>query len=144
VTTYTPPPPPPGAVPPPKKSGCLKWTLIGCLSIVVLFFIGVAAIVIIVFGAIKDSDVYSGARKSAEQDPRVVAALGTPMKTGIWVKGNVNIDGDGGHADFTFPLSGPKGEARVHAIATRDTSGWHYTELLVTPNNGPPIDLPNP
>ena len=143
MTTYT-PPPPPGAVPEPKKSGCLKWALIGCLAAIVIGLLGIGAIVIIVFGAIKSTDAYRGARDTAERDTRVIAVLGTPMTTGIWVSGNVNVDANGGNADFEFPMSGPKGDARVHAIATRDTSGWHYSLLTVTPKNGPPIDLLKP
>src|ERR1700694_4121272 len=137
-------PPPPGAVPPPKKSGCLKWALIGCLAAIVIGVIGIAAIVIIVFGAIKSTDAYKGARSAAEKDPRVIAALGTPMSTGIWVIGNVNVDTNGGNADFEFPMSGPKGDARVHAVATRNRSGCHYSSLIVTPRTGPPIDLLKP
>lgn len=137
-------PPPPAAAPPPKKSGCLKWAIIGCLSLLVLGAIGIAGLVLIVFGAIKSTDAYRGARATAERDPRVIAALGTPIEPGWWVSGNVNVDANGGNADFVFPIHGPKGEARVHAIATRDTSGWHYRELVVSPTNGPPIDLLKP
>jgi hypothetical protein len=143
TTTYT-PPLPPGAVPPPKKGGCLKWALIGCLAAIVIGLLGIAAIVIVVFGAIKSTDAYKGARDQAQRDPRVIAALGSPMETGIWVSGNVNVDANGGNADFVFPIHGPKGEARVHAVATRDISGWHYSLLTVTPRNGVPIDLLKP
>jgi hypothetical protein len=143
VTTYT-PPPPPGAVPPPKKGGCLKWALIGCLAAIVIGLLGIAAIVIVVFGAIKSTDAYKGARDQAQRDPRVIEALGTPIESGIWVMGNVNVDTNGGNADFEFPISGPKSPAKVHAIATRDTSGWHYSLLTVTPRSGPPIDLLKP
>jgi hypothetical protein len=122
----------------------LKWALIGCVAVVIIGLLGLAAIVIVVFGAIKSTDAYKGARDRAQRDPRVIAALGTPMETGIWVSGNVKIENSSGSADFEFPLSGPKGEARVHAVATLDTSGWQYTVLTVSPKNGPPIDLLKP
>lgn len=143
MTTYT-PPPVPGVVPPPKRGGCLKWALIGCLAAIVIGLLGIAAIVVIVFGAIKSTDAYKGARDRAQRDPRVMAVLGTPMETGIWVIGNVNVDANGGNADFEFPISGPRGEARVRAVATRDLSGWRYSLLTVTPRNGAPIDLLKP
>jgi hypothetical protein len=119
----------------------LKWGLIGCLVALFLGAIGVCAIVLIVFGAIKSTDAYRGAKVSAERDPRVIAALGTPIHTGFWVIGNVNVDSKGGNADFEFSVKGPKDEARVHAVATRDTSGWHYSQLVVKPEKSPPIDL---
>jgi hypothetical protein len=138
------PQPLPGVVPPPKKSGCLKWGLIGCLAIVLLGALGIAAIVVIVFGAIKSSDVYRGARATAQKDPRVIQALGSPVEPGWWIKGNVNVRDHSGEADIEFPISGPKGSGRVHAVATRESSGWRYSELVVTPANGPPIDLLKP
>ena len=122
----------------------MKWGLIGCLALLVIGLLGIGAIVVVVFGAIKSTDAYKGARDQAQKDPRVIAALGTPMETGIWVAGNVNVDTNGGNADFEFPIHGPKGEARVHAVATRDTSGWHYSLLTVTPRGGPLIDLLKP
>lgn len=143
--TVTPPPVP--AVTPPPKSGCWKWGIIGCLSLLVLGAIGVFVILAIVFGAIKSSDVYHGARTAAEQDPRVIQALGSPVKAGFWVTGNVKVQNRRGEADIGFPVSGPKGRGRVHAVATRDSGGWHYTEMTVTPEsppNAPPIDLLKP
>ena len=122
----------------------MKWALIGCASILVLGCLGIAALVVIVFGAIKSTDAYKGARATAEHDPRVIAVLGSPIEPGWWVSGNVNVDANGGNADFVFPISGPKGEGRVHAVATRDTSGWHYREIVFTPKTGPPIDLLKP
>ena len=144
MTTNYIPPPPPGTVPPPKRGGCLKWGLIGCGAVIVIGLIGIVAIVVVVFGAIKSSDVYRGARDQAQRDPRVIAALGTPMDTGIWVSGNVSVDANGGNADFSFPMHGPKAEAIVHTVGTRDTSGWHYSVLTVSPKNGPPIDVLKP
>ena len=134
----------PGVVPPPKKSGCWKWGIIGCLSLIVLAGIAVAAIVLIVFGAIKSTDVYRGAKATAQKDPRVIQALGSPIEPGWWIKGNVNVRNQSGEADIEFPINGPKGSGRVHAVATRESSGWHYSELMVTPANGPPIDLLKP
>jgi len=132
----------PQVVPPPKKgSGCWKWGAIGCLAVLVIAAIGAGAIVMIAFGAIKSSDAYRGALATAQKDPRVIAALGSPVHSGFWVIGNVSVDTEGGQADFQFPLSGPKDDGRVHAVATRDTSGWHYKELTMTPRHGPPIDL---
>ena len=96
---------------------------------------------VIVFGAIKSSDVYKQALARAQNDPRVIATLGSPVTAGFFVSGNVHVTGAGGDADVTFPISGPKGKGTVRAVATRDTSGWHYTELTAAPENGSPINL---
>ena len=135
---YTPPPTQPPAQ---KSSGCLKVFLIGCGVLIVLGAACVAALVFVVFAAIKKSDVYSDALNRVRADQRVVAALGEPITPGFWVSGKMNLDNGKGNADFTFPVSGPKGSARVHAVASTEGQKWEYTELVVTPSNGPPINV---
>jgi Cytochrome oxidase complex assembly protein 1 len=135
------PAPTPTAPAPAKSSGCLKWGLIGCGALGVLFVAFVAVIVLVVFGAIKRSDVYREALQRVQNDPAVTAALGTPIEAGIYVTGNVNLDANGGHAKFDFPVSGPKGKADVHVVATMNGSKWEYSELTVTPANGAAINV---
>lgn len=133
---------PPATQPPAKKSsGCLKVFLIGCGVLVVLGAACIAALVFIVFAAIKKSDIYTDALNKARADQRVVEALGEPITPGFWVAGSMNVDNNRGNADFTFPISGPKGSAKVHAVATTEGQKWEYTELVVTPSSGPPINV---
>jgi len=134
----TAPPPPP---PPAKKSGCWKWGALGCLAVIVIGAIGIGVLVVFVFGAIKSTDVYKEALSRAQNDPRVIAALGSPIKSGFFLSGNVNVNNNNGTANFSFPISGPKGKGSVHAVATRDSSGWHYSELTATPDGGSTINL---
>jgi len=138
TSTYTPPPP---AAPPAKKSGCMKWGLIGCGSLLVLGAIFCVVIVVVVFGAMKKSDVYQEALKRAQSDPAVTAALGTPIEAGLMVTGSVNVDSSGGHATLDFPISGPKGKGAVHVVGTKAGEKWEYTEMTVTPANGAKINL---
>ena len=56
--TVTPQPPP--GVAPPKKSGCLKWGIIGCLTVIVLGVIGCVAIALIVFGFLAGVGIIAG------------------------------------------------------------------------------------
>jgi len=100
--------------------------------------------VFVVFSFIKSSEAYRGAHDKAIHDPRVIAALGAPIKDGYWVSGTVNVRDHSGEADFKFPISGPKDSATVHAIGTLDQNGWTYGEIEVTPKNGPPIDVLKP
>ena len=145
---YAPPPQPPPvpATPPPPKSssGCLKWGLIGCGILVVLFAAFCAVMVFFVFGVIKRSDVYKGALRRVQSDPRVIAALGEPVEASFLVTGNVHVDNSGGNAEINFPISGPKQKAKVHAVATYENNQWKYETLTVTPDSGPVIDLNTP
>jgi Cytochrome oxidase complex assembly protein 1 len=159
TVTPTPPPPsesytppqgsytlPPGAPPPPppKSSGCLKALAIGCSVILVLGFIAMVGLFVFVFSVIKRSDVYREAYTRATSDPRVIAALGTPIEKGWWVIGSVKIDDNSGTANIDFPISGPKGKARIHATASYDGSAWTYSSLVVRPEAGGEIDILHP
>jgi hypothetical protein len=140
----TPPPAPGGQPAPAQKTGCGKIACIGCSILSALGVIAVFILVFFVFRLIKSSDVYKEARDRATTDPRVIAVLGEPITTGFWVSGSVKINNDQGTANIDFPISGPKGSARVHAEATRDERAWHYNVLRVKPESGPAIDLAEP
>jgi hypothetical protein len=159
TVTPTPPPPsgsytppqgsytvPPGTAPaPPQKSGgCWKALAIGCSVILVLGLAAMIALFVFVFSVIKRSDVYRQAFTRATSDSRVVEALGTPIEKGWWVMGSVNINNDTGNANIDFPISGPKGSARVHATASYDGNAWTYSSLVVRPASGGEIDVLHP
>ena len=137
----TPAPPPP---PQKQSSGCGKLALIGCAIVLLLGGVAVVAVVFGVFGVIKKSDVYSEARNRAVADPRVIAVLGEPIKTGWLVGGSLQIKNRAGTADLAFQISGPKGKARVDAVATRDAERWTFTTLTVKPSGGATIDILRP
>jgi hypothetical protein len=59
----------------------------------------------------------------------------------MMVTGSINVDATGGHATLDFPISGPKGKAVVHAVATKSGEKWEFNALTVKPENGPIIDL---
>lgn len=148
MTAIPPPPPPPVAAQPgatpAKSSGCWKWGACGCITALIIVAAGIAGIVLIVFGMVKSSDVYAGARREAARDPRVIEALGAPVHAGWWVTGSVHVDNGEGNADFHFPLIGSKSRGQVHAVATRDNGAWHYSELTVTTRDGQTIDVLSP
>jgi hypothetical protein len=131
---------PPQTPPQKKSSGCGKAALIGCSIILVLFVLGCCVLVFVVFGAVKSTDLYKGARDRAVNDPRVIAAIG-PSHAGWWVRGSVEAGGGSGSGTVSFPLKGTKDDAIVRATATRRGGAWEYSELVVTPRHGPPIDL---
>ena len=88
----------------------------------------VAVIVIVVFGAMKSSDAYKLAVARAKADPRVTAALGTPISEGMFLSGNTNVNGATGEANLAIPISGPKGKATIYAEATK-SAGYLSEEL---------------
>jgi hypothetical protein len=114
--------------------GCLT-PLLGCGGTIGLIFV-------VVFGAIKSSDVYTEALAKAKADQRVVAVLGEPIEAGYMVSGNIEVNGPAGKANLAIPISGPKKSGTLNVVATRNAGAWEYSTLQVAPGgSGDPIDL---
>ena len=109
-----------------------KWFVpVGCLTMIALVVVFFAGIMLIVFGAMKSSDAYKTAVARAKANTEVVAALGTPIDEGMFVSGKTNVDGSSGEANLTIPISGPKGSAKIYAVATKRAGRWSYSTLEV-------------
>src|SRR5471032_657415 len=97
-----------------------KWFVpTGCLTLIAMAVAFVAMIVVVVFGAMKSSDAYKIAVTRAKNDERVVRAIGKPISEGMFMSGNTNVSGGSGQADLAIPISGPKGKAKIYAVATK-------------------------
>ena len=113
-----------------------------CLTPLVLGGAFVAFLVIVIFGALKQSDVYKTAVARAKSDSRVIAALGTPIEEGWFLSGNTNVNGGSGNADLSIPISGPKGKGTIYAVATKSAGEWTFSKLNVKiDSTGETIDL---
>src|ERR1700694_2318335 len=111
-----------------------KWVVpVGCLVPIVLGSGIVILVVSLVFGAIKSSDPYTQALARAKASDEVRAVLGEPIQPGYFVSGNFNVNGSSGNADFSIPLSGPKGSATLYVTATKAAGRWEFTTLEVAP-----------
>ncbi len=135
-------PPPPM---PKSGGGSKKWVLWGCggcLTLLVILGVFVFGIVFFVFGTIKRTDVVANGIKQAQSSPKVQAALGTPIETGWWISGSVNINNGSGRADISGPIEGPKGDATLILKATKPAGGnWDYTVMEVHVTGGETINL---
>lgn len=120
-----------------------KWFVpTGCLGMLLLVAGFVVVIASIVFGALKSSDAYKTALARAKSDPRVVEALGSPIKDGFVVSGQANVSGSSGHADLTIPISGPKGKGTIYFVASKFAGEWTFSKLVVeVAKTGERIDL---
>ena len=120
-----------------------KWVVpVGCLSPLVLIGILVTVIFMSVSGMMKSSDVYKDAVSKAKAHPTVQEEIGSPIKEGGLISGNLNTSGPSGEANLSIPLSGPKGKAAVHVVATKSAGLWTYSTLSVElKETGQRIDL---
>jgi Cytochrome oxidase complex assembly protein 1 len=109
-----------------------KWFVpTGCLTIVILFVAFIMSIVLIVFGAMKSTDVYKDAVAKAKANPAVIEALGAPIKEGMFLSGNTKADGASGEANLAIPISGPKGKGKIYVVATKTAGEWKPSVLAV-------------
>ena len=68
--------------------------------------------------------------------------MGSPIKEGLLVAGNINIRGSSGEADLAIPISGPKGKAILYAVATKSAGKWTFRTLEVAMEaSGERIDI---
>lgn len=109
-----------------------KWFLpviiIGSLAVFIGF---IGSIFAIVFGAMKSSGAYKDAVTAAHADARVVDALGSPLKEGIFISGNINLNNSSGNANLSIPISGPKGKGTIHVVASKTNGAWNFSNLSV-------------
>jgi Cytochrome oxidase complex assembly protein 1 len=120
-----------------------KWFVpTGCLTMVILFAAFIGLIVMIVFSALKSSDVYKGAVAKAKANPAVIEALGSPINEGLFVSGNSNVNGASGESNLAIPISGPKGKGTIYVAAKKSVGRWNYSDLVVEiQKTGERIDL---
>lgn len=114
----------------------------GCLGIIV---VGIAAVFMIgagVFGLLKNSEPYTESLNRAQNSPAVTAALGTPIKPGFFVTGNVSFENSNGEATISYSISGPSGKGTVTVDGDKQGDVWSYSEMSVSiPGSSEKVDL---
>jgi hypothetical protein len=141
-----PPTTPPSLTPQPPHGGWWsrnwKWFVpTGCFTIILLGVAFFVCIFVFAFSMLKSSDAYKTAVTRAKNDDRVVAALGTPIREGMFTSGKINVTGPSGEADIGIPISGPKGKATIYVIGTKSAGEWTFSKLSVQVYGGEAIDL---
>ena len=103
-----------------------KWFVpLGCFTLALLFLTFVGSILVIVFNAMRSTDVYREALARAKADPAVIEALGSPIKDGFLVSGNTNVNGASGETNLAIPLSGPRGKGTIYVFANKSNGQWN-------------------
>lgn len=102
-----------------------------CVVAVGALVAAILAFVMFVMNTLRASTPYQEAIQRTRASPVVAAALGTPIETGWWFTGSIQVSNDTGSADFEIPVHGPKGNAYVHVRAEKSDGKWHYTLMRV-------------
>ncbi|HEU5246232.1 MAG TPA: cytochrome c oxidase assembly factor Coa1 family protein [Candidatus Udaeobacter sp.] len=109
-----------------------KWFVpLGCFSMLILFVAFVGSVALIVFSAVKSTDVYKDALARAQAHPSVIEVLGSPIKEAFLVSGNTNVNSASGEANLSIPISGPNGKGTIYVAASKSLGRWNYSGLIV-------------
>jgi hypothetical protein len=109
-----------------------KWCVpVGVLGSILLFACFAAAILCIVFGAMKSSTVYKESMAKTVSAQAVIDQLGEPIEDALYLSGTVRVNGPSGHADIAIPVSGPKGKGTIYAAASKSAGQWTFSTLVV-------------
>ncbi len=103
----------------------------GCLTIIVLFFIFLGSVIFGVSEMMTGSDPYKEGLAKAQQDDYLIEILGEPIETDGIMQGELSFKNSKGKADISIPIKGPKGEARVYIVGTKQNEQWTYSEMYV-------------
>lgn len=89
------------------------------------------AVLGLVFGAFRRSEVYAEAIARATSDPEVRRELDEPVRAGWWVNGSLSVTGPSGGARFATPLYGPEGQGTLSVHARKVRGRWNFDVLEV-------------
>jgi hypothetical protein len=119
-------------LPPQKSWFAAHWKAVlglGCLGLIVLAVTFAAGIFFLVETSIKHTAVYTEALSRARANPLLVEKIGERMEAGWLISGSISTSGPSGSADFSFPISGPKGNGTLYVVAKKSAGRWQFETL---------------
>jgi hypothetical protein len=69
-------------------------------------------------------------------DPAATAALGTPIRDGFFVTGEVASDGMDAHSSYVVRVRGPRGSGRLRIRGYRAGGAWRVTGMTLETAGG--------
>jgi hypothetical protein len=126
-----------------------KWFVPAAAILVILLMVAgilcnARAFIGIVDKAVKSDPVYTATEAKARSDPRVIAALGEPLRDGAYIKIRM-YSGTPRKEGLNIELVGPKDRADLKAEAVKSDGQWEFLEMEVTVRKtGQQIDLLTP
>jgi hypothetical protein len=83
------------------------------------------------FSVMKNNDAYRISMREVRASERVVEVLGKPIEAGWFVKGNIQLNGSEGKAQFSIPVTGPKCSGTVISRSVKELGSWKVYLLFV-------------
>ena len=115
--------------------------LAGCAAALTIMVVGAGSCGYLIFRSVRMSEAYRMAVEELHRSPAAREALGEPIAEGLLTTGSVGVTNDDGEAKLAIPVSGPKGEGKLHVEAVKKGGPWTMTLLRLDPPSGERIDL---
>jgi hypothetical protein len=121
-----------------------KWAKWGVIILVVSLSLPAACVSVILY-SLNNSDAYQAGVTAVQSNPEAIAALGSPISTGL-AQGGINCEaGKGCEADINFSATGPKGKGTVTVHGSKHGEQWSFDKVdLDVEGTGKHIDLLKP
>ena len=108
---------------------------IGCLTIIIVFILGIGALLVGVTSMLSDSTPSMYALERASKNEYVLQVLGEPIEQKGMTTGSINFSNGDGNADLRIPIRGPKGNAVLRVVAEKTDDEWTYEKLYIIIKN---------
>jgi len=112
------------------------WILIAFACVTLLGVRFAASRFLAIRAQITSKPFYQESLSIARSSPELQSLLGQSIQGGWWVYGAIQPAYGSEFAEWTASIKGPKGRGRLHGVANRIGSSWHYSRLLVTLEGG--------
>ncbi|MEP5338932.1 MAG: cytochrome c oxidase assembly factor Coa1 family protein [Algibacter sp.] len=108
----------------------------GCLTLIILFVIGIGAAVFGITKAVSGSEPYEYAYEKAIQNEYVIEALGTPIEKGfVGSNSSYSLNNGESRVSLTIPINGSLNDAFIYVEGIKENDEWVYTKLYVDIKN---------
>lgn len=104
----------------------------GCLTVIVLFVVGIGAAFFGVSKMINNSEPFEYAIAQASENKIVLEHLGEHIETNGMMNGNLSYSNDDGEIDIVVPIKGTKGEGVLTVVGTKTDGDWSYETVYIT------------
>ena len=102
-----------------------------CLILVLLGGVFGGGVFLLVESSFHHSEVYAQAMARAGEDMQVRDRMGAPLTAAWLVCGNLHFKGSSGYADLSIPISGPRQQGTIRAVAVKSAGIWRFKQLVV-------------
>jgi hypothetical protein len=115
--------------------------LIGGLLVLALGLVFIGGVLCLVEYSFHHHTVTQQAIERVESDPRIMQAIGEPLRVGWVIKGNIHMKDSNGYADLRIPISGPRGAGMIVLYARETLGTWTFRALRVDLDDSTTINL---